>query len=131
MSIFGIITNTADGPKAANMKNHINSCNQANAIENGSNPKDVCVKSTYSVQYAMRANSSPIMETADETSAKAEFAKQRDQLASNTPADVSGWTDEDQAWRDVYCIRLLRIDFDESGEVVDMETIDETPYYFN
>lgn len=120
---YQIITNTADGPKAANMKRHTNSYNQVNAIESG--------KSTYRVQYTMNANSSLILETTDEESAKAEFAKQRDQLASNTPVDISGWTDGDQAWRDVYLIELLRIDFDESGDVADMVTIDETPYYFN
>lgn len=88
-------------------------------------------ESTYCVQHTMIANSSLILEASDEGAAKAEFAKQRDQLASNTPADVSGWTDEDQAWRDVYRVELLRIDFDESGDVADMMTIDATPYYFN
>lgn len=88
------------------------------------------VESTYCVQHTMIANSSLILETSDEESAKAEFAKQRDQLASNTLADVSNWTDADQGWHSVYRIEFIRIDFDESGDVVNMATIDETPYYF-
>lgn len=118
------------------MKNFINTYDQVkNAIESGkaaeAETNEAPVESTYCVQYTMIANSSLIMKTTDEESAKAEFARQRDQLALNSPVDVSGWTDEDQAWCDVYRVELLRIDFDESGDVTDIVTIDETPYYFN
>lgn len=118
------------------MKNFINTYDQVkNAVESGkaaeAETNEAPVESTYCVQHTMIADSSLIMETTDEESAKAEFAKQCDQLASNTPADVSGWTDEDQAWRDVYRVELLRIDFDASGDVADIVTIDATPYYFN
>lgn len=88
------------------------------------------VRSTYRVQYSTQIESSIIIETTDEAVAKAEFAKYRDQLAQNTPADISGWKEANQAWNNVFFAELVRVDSDETGYIIDMVTLDETEYYY-
>lgn len=52
-------------------------------------------------------------------------------LSANEPVDISGWMDNDTAWPQVYCVELCRITVDEEdGYVEDMETLDETNFYW-
>ena len=48
-------------------------------------------------------------------------------------ADISEWGDSDEAWRDVYCVELVKmvVDDENNDYIIDGDQIDATPYYYN
>lgn len=103
---------------------------EENTAEAADTEEPEATRTIYRVQYTRHCEASPILETSDREAAEAEFAKQHDDYARNTPADTSGWGDSDQAWSNVFYIELIRIVLDEDGDIVDEETLAETPYYY-
>ena len=92
-------------------------------------PEETTVK--YTVQRTFKADIAEILTTDSESEARAEFDKQVRALKDNTPANTSDWQDYDQAWSDVYAIELIEATYDEYGDLVGMETLDISDYYYN
>lgn len=59
--------------------------------------------------------------------------KKKEYLSAFEPADISEWGDSDEAWRDVYCVELVKmvVDDENNDYIIDGDQIDATPYYYN
>ncbi len=90
------------------------------------------MKQIFSVRYTRpTVESNEIFASENEQEARAFFEDEKKQLSANEPVDISGWTEYDTAWPQVYCVELCRITVDEEdGYVEDMETLDETDFYW-
>ena len=89
------------------------------------------MKTIYSVNITTKTESTPIFTTENEQEARARCEAEKANLAKNEAADITGWQDHDQAWGDVYTVELVKSTIDEyDGDVENMETLDETPYYW-
>ncbi|MCM1216534.1 MAG: hypothetical protein NC209_03980 [Alistipes sp.] len=84
----------------------------------------------YTVNITDRTSSNAIFESANEAEAREFFENQKQQLSANTPADVTGWQDRDQAWASVYCVELTKNVLDEVGDIEEVEAIESTEYYY-
>lgn len=87
------------------------------------------MKQIFSVRYTRpTVESNEIFASENEQEARTFF---EDEKKANEPVDISGWMENDTAWTQVYCVELCRITVDEEdGYVEDMETLDETEYYW-
>ena len=89
------------------------------------------MKTIYTVNSTRKTESTSISPNfTSEAEARAFFEEEKRRLAVNTPADTTGWSDNDQAWGDVYFLELVKTTIDEDGDVEKMETLAETDYYF-
>lgn len=88
------------------------------------------LKSLFVVQYTMYADISKILTTSSEKEARATFEKEMANLKDTEPTVISKWADYDQAWSNVYQVELLECTIDEEGEIVDMETLEISNYYY-
>lgn len=90
------------------------------------------MKQIFSVRYTRpTVESNEIFASENEQEARAFFEDEKKKLSANEPADISGWMEYDTAWAQVYCVELCRITVDEEdGYVEDMETLDETDFYW-
>lgn len=101
--------------------------NQAAGLKNGK-----IMKQIFSVRNTRpTVESNEIFASENEQEARAFFEDEKKRLSANEPVNISGWMDNDTAWPRVYCIELCRIMVDEEdGYVENMETLDETEYYW-
>ena len=88
------------------------------------------MKTIYSVQITMKCESNSIFTSDNETEARAFFDNEAQKLSANTPADVTGWSDEDRAWSDVYCLELVITTVDDDDYPIDRETLAYTDYFY-
>ena len=104
-----------------------NPLNKADGLKNGK-----IMKQIFSVRYTRpTVESNEIFASENEQEARAFFEDEKKKLSANEPVDISGWTEYDTAWPQVYCVELCRITVDEEdGYVEDMETLDETNFYW-
>lgn len=89
------------------------------------------MKTIYTINYTTRVESNPIKDafsSIDE--ARAFFESEKKKLSENTPADTTGWKDNDQAWGSVYLLELVKTIIDDDGDIEDMVEIDSTDYYY-
>ncbi|WP_304953018.1 hypothetical protein [uncultured Alistipes sp.] len=91
------------------------------------------MKTIYTVNYTNKVESHSISpEFSSEAEARAFFEKEKEKLAVNTPADITGWQDHDQAWSRVYQLELTKTTIDEEdGYIEDMVALDSTQYYYD
>ena len=88
------------------------------------------MKTIYSVQVTTKCESNSIFTSDNETEARAFFDNEAQKLSANTPADVTGWSDEDRAWSDVYFIELIKATVDDDNYPLDCETLASTDYFY-
>ena len=90
------------------------------------------MKQIFSVRYTRpTVESNEIFASENEQEARTFFEDEKKKLSANEPVDISGWMDNAPAWPQVYCVELCRITVDEEdGYVEDMETLDETNFYW-
>ncbi len=89
------------------------------------------MKTIYTINATMKSESNPISPIFNsEAEARTFFEQEKEKLAANTPADITGWQDNDQAWADVYQLELTKTTIDEDGDVEDIETLESTDYYY-
>lgn len=87
-------------------------------------------KTIYSVCESTNINSESIFTSSDIQAAKNFYEKHLQSLKVNQPADITGWTEHDQAWSCVYFVELVKITTDEDGDIINMETIRQSEYYW-
>ena len=88
------------------------------------------MKTIYSVQMTMKCEINSIFTSDNETEARKFFENEAQKLSAITPADVTGWGDEDRAWSDVYCLELSRTTVDDDDYPLDCETLASTDYFY-
>lgn len=87
-------------------------------------------KTIYSVCESTNINSESIFTSSDIQAADDFYEKHLQSLKVNQPADITGWTEHDQAWSHVYFVELVKITTDEDGDIINMETIRQSEYYW-
>lgn len=89
------------------------------------------MKTIYTVNLTTKTESNPISpEFASEAEARGFFEQEKEKLARTTPADITGWQDNDQAWSQVYFLELVKITIDDDGNAEDIEALEPTDYYY-
>lgn len=89
------------------------------------------MKTIYTVNYTTHVDSNPIKDAFNSIDeARAFFENEKEKLSANTPADTTGWQDNDQAWGDVYMLELTETTIDDDGDIEDMVALDSTDYYY-
>ena len=88
------------------------------------------MKTNYSVQMTMKCESNSIFTSDNETEARKFFDNEAQKLSANAPADVTGWSDEDRAWGDVYFVELIKTTWDNDDYPLDCETLAYTDYFY-
>lgn len=88
------------------------------------------MKTIYQVRNNWRANESTIFESESREETETFFNKEAQRLAQDTPADITGWYDNNLAWGTVFCLEFEKIIIDDDGEIVDYETLATTDYYY-
>lgn len=88
------------------------------------------MKKIFSVNCTTCVNSESVFSSANYSEALRYFECEKERLSLNTPADTSGWGDNDKAWLNVYFIELIDTMIDEEGYVIDMITLTSTNYYY-
>lgn len=88
------------------------------------------MKTIYSVQMTMKCESNSIFTSDNETEARKFFDNEAQKLSANTPADVTGWSDGDRAWSDVYFVELIKTTVDDDDYLLDCDTLASTDYFY-
>lgn len=91
------------------------------------------MKTIFSVNEAGYTESVSVFSSEKEVEARDFFNKKKEYLSAFEPADISEWGDSDEAWRDVYCVELVKmvVDDENNDYIIDGDQIDVTPYYYN
>lgn len=91
------------------------------------------MKTIFSVNEAGYTESVSVFSSENEAEARDFFNKKKEYLSAFEPADISEWGDSDEAWRDVYCVELVKmvVDDENNDYIIDGDQIDATPYYYN
>ena len=109
------ICNTENNQKQSNMKTTFVVSNQEVEVS----------KTMYSVLIVGgNGDSSSVFESEDETAARERYEKEV--KSAGEPVDVTGWSDDDQGWKDLYHIELVKITYDEDGDIIDMVDIESS-----
>lgn len=69
-----------------------------------------------------------IYESVNESDARVRY--ESEVAKQETPVDVAGWTDSDQAWRRLHHFELVEVERDEDGDIVDIHTLEMSGYYW-
>ena len=88
------------------------------------------MKTIYLVQVTTKCDSNSIFTSDNETEARAFFDKEAQKLSANTPADVTGWSDDDRAWGEFYFVELIKSTWDDDDCLLDCETLKNTDYFY-
>lgn len=91
------------------------------------------MKTLFTVNEAGYTESVSVFSSENEAEARDFFNKKKEYLSAFEPADISEWGDSDEAWRDVYCVELVKmvVDDENNDYIIDGDQIDATPYYYN
>lgn len=91
------------------------------------------MKTIFSVNEAGYTESVSVFSSENEAEARDFFNKKKEYLSAFEPADISEWGDSDEAWRDVYCVELVKmvVDDENNDYIIYGDQIDATPYYYN
>lgn len=72
-------------------------------------------------------DSSTVYESEDEASARARY--EQEVKSAGEPVDVANWGDNDQGWSSLYHIELVKVTYDEDGDIIDMIDIESSDYF--
>lgn len=72
-------------------------------------------------------DSETIFENEDKNAAEARYADEV--KAAGEPVDVAGWTYDDQAWKSMYHIELLKMTIDDDGDIIDEVALEHSEYF--
>ena len=68
-----------------------------------------------------------LYESEDEASARDRY--EQEVKPAGEPVDVTGWGDCDQGWSSLYHIELVKVTYDEDGDIIDMIDIESSDYF--
>lgn len=91
------------------------------------------MKTIYTIDITTKSEITSISpEFESESEARDFFEKEKAKLSVVQPADISEWGDNDQAWSTVYKLELNKLTVDDENDNYpeDLETIDDTDYYY-
>jgi len=89
------------------------------------------MKTIYTINITTKTESNSISPNFEsESEARNFFEKKKKEILGDTPADTAGWPDNDQAWSKLYQIELIKLTINDDGEVEDLETIENSDYYY-
>ncbi len=91
------------------------------------------MKTIYTIDIATKSEITSISpEFESESEARDFFEKEKAKLSDDKLADISEWGDYDQAWSTVYKLELNKLTVDDENDNYpeDLETIDDTDYYY-
>lgn len=91
--------------------------------------QNVEVSKTMYVVLAIGGNgdSSTVYESEDEASARARYEKEVE--SAGRPVDVADWGDNDQGWSSLYHIELVKVTYDEDGDIIETASIEYSDYF--
>lgn len=70
---------------------------------------------------------STLYESEDEASTRARY--EQEVKSAGESVDVTGWGDSDQGWSSLYHIELVKVTYDEDGDIIDMIDIESSDYF--